>query len=70
MMSSQTNISDVPFDQKSAGHREVGVLNCHGQTDRQTDRQTDGYRDFMTELAHWADLVDCHESYQQLNIVK
>ena len=31
--SSQANISDTPFDQKSLGLREVGVLNCHRHTD-------------------------------------
>ena len=47
MVSSQANISDTPFDQKSPGHPEVGVLNCH----RQTDRQTNGHRDSTTESA-------------------
>ena len=40
-MSSQPNISNMPFDQKSPGHREVGVLNCH--------RPTEGHRDSMTD---------------------
>ena len=29
MVTSEANISDTPFDQKSPGHPEVGVLNCH-----------------------------------------
>ena len=52
-VSSQANIRDTPFDQKSPGHPEVGVLNCH----RQTDRHTDGHGDSMTELTQWADAV-------------
>ena len=39
--SSQADISDTSFDQKSPGHREVDALSCHKQTDRQTNRQTD-----------------------------
>ena len=38
-MSSQANISDTPFDQKSPRHPEV------------THRQTDGHGDSMTESA-------------------
>ena len=48
------DISNMPFDQKSPGHPEVGVLNCHSTT----DRQTDGHRDSMTELAQWAESVN------------
>ena len=44
--SSHANISNTPLDQKSPGHPEVGVLDCH----RHTYRQTDGHGDSMTEL--------------------
>ena len=44
-VSSQANISDTPFDQKSLGHPEVVVLQRH----RPTDRHTDGHRDSMTD---------------------
>ena len=40
-VSSQANIKDTPFDQKSQGHPEVGVFNCHRQTDKQTSRLYD-----------------------------
>ena len=40
-MSSQSNISDMPFDQKSLQPPEEGVLRRHRQTDRQTNRLTD-----------------------------
>ena len=53
IVSLQANISDKPFNQKSPGHPEVGVLNCH----RQTDRHTDGHCNSMTESAPWADKV-------------
>ena len=33
----QANNSNMPFNQESPGHLEVGVLNCF---DRQTDIQT------------------------------
>ena len=52
-MSSQANISDTPFDQKTPGHPEVGVLRRH----KQIDRQTNGHRNSMPELAQWADSV-------------
>ena len=52
-MSSQANISDTPFDQKSPGHPEVDVLNCH----RQTDRHTYGHGDSMTESAQLANSI-------------
>ena len=42
-VSSQPNISDVPFDQKSPRPPEEGVLNCH--------------TDILTESAQWADSV-------------
>ena len=32
IVSSHANISDTPFDQKSPGHPEVGVLNLHRHT--------------------------------------
>ena len=35
-VSLQPKISNTPFDQNSPGHREVGVLNCHTQTDKRT----------------------------------
>ena len=44
-MSLQANIGDMPFNQKSPGHPEMGVLNCH----RRTEKQTDGHCD--SELA-------------------
>ena len=41
MVSSQANIRNTPFDQKSPGHSIKDVLNGHNtQTDIQTDRQT------------------------------
>ena len=43
----------MPFDQKSPGYPEVGVLNCQ----RQTDRHRDEHGNSMTELAQWADSV-------------
>ena len=43
------NISDTPFDQKSPGPPEVGVWNCH--------RQTDGHRDSLTESVQLANSV-------------
>ena len=43
----------MPFDQKSPGTPEVGVLNCH----RPTDTQTDGHCNSMTEPAQWAESV-------------
>ena len=48
-MSLQASIRNKPFDQKSPGHPEVVVLNCH--------RPTDGHCNFMTEKAQWADSV-------------
>ena len=36
-MSSQTNISDTPFNQKFPGHPEVCILRWHRHTDRQTN---------------------------------
>ena len=42
-LSTQANISDTPFGQKSPGHPEVGVLNCHRHTNR--------HRNSMTESA-------------------
>ena len=45
IVSLQANISGTPFDQKSPGHPEMDVLNCHRQTNRQTD------------IAQWADSV-------------
>ena len=36
ILSSQANARNILFDQKSSGHPEAGVLNCHRQTDRQT----------------------------------
>ena len=47
--SSQANISDTPFSQKSPGHPEVGVLNRHRHLHRPTNRQTDGHCDSMKE---------------------
>ena len=38
IVSSQANISDKPFDQKSPEPPEEGVLVCHRQTNKQTDR--------------------------------
>ena len=35
-LSSQADISDKPFDQKSPGHLEVGIWNCHRPKDRHT----------------------------------
>ena len=49
MVSSKANIRDIPFNQKSPGHPEEGVLNCH--------RPKDGHRYSLTESAHWADSV-------------
>ena len=39
--SSQANIKNTLFDQKSPWHPEVGVTRWHTQTDTQTDIQTD-----------------------------
>ena len=39
-MSLQANISNTPFDQKSPGHPEVGVLNGPKHKDRWTDIAT------------------------------
>ena len=47
VVSLHANISNMPFDQRSARPPEECVLNCH----KQTDRQTDGHRDSMTESA-------------------
>ena len=33
-----TNISDMPFDQRSLQPPEKGVLNCHTQANRQTSQ--------------------------------
>ena len=52
-VSLQANISNKPFDQKTPGHPEVGVLNCQ----RPRDRQTDAHRNSMTESAQWANSV-------------
>ena len=52
-MSSQANISNTPFDQRSQRPPEVGVSQRH----RQTHKQTDKHGDSMTESAQWADSV-------------
>ena len=52
-MSSQANINNTPFNQKSPRPPEVGVSQRH----RPTDIQTNGHCDSMTELAQWADAV-------------
>ena len=49
----ETNISDMPCDQKSPQPPVEGVLQRH----RQTHKQTDGHCNFMTESAQWADSV-------------
>ena len=36
----QANIRDTPFNQRTLGHQELGVLSCHKYTDRQTNRLT------------------------------
>ena len=51
IVSSQVNIRNNFFDQKSSRHPEVDVLRRH----RQTDRQTDGHGDSMIESAQRAD---------------
>ena len=48
-MSLHANNRNMPFDQKSPGHREVGVLNCHKSTDRHCDS--------MTESSQWSNSV-------------
>ena len=49
----QANISDIPFDQKSPGHLEVGVLS---QENKQTERHTDMatlWLNWPSGLMHW-----------------
>ena len=45
IVSSQTNIRNTFFDQRSPWPLEVGVSRRHRLADRQTDKQTDGHRD-------------------------
>ena len=49
IVSSQTNIRNAIFDQRSTRPPEVGVSRWH----RQTHRQTDGHGDSMTNSAQW-----------------
>ena len=48
-VSSQTNIRNAIFDQRSARPPEVGVSRWH----RQTYRQTHGHGDLLTNSAQW-----------------
>ena len=49
IVSSQTNIRNAIFDQRSTRPPEVGVSRWH----RQTDRHTDGHGNSMTNSAQW-----------------
>ena len=50
IVSSQTNIRNAIFDQRSTRPPEVGVLRWH----RHTDTQTNGHGDSMTNSAKWS----------------
>ena len=52
IVSLHVNISITPFDQRSPGPPEEGVLNCHTQTDE--------HGNSMTELAQWGQCSESH----------
>ena len=65
-MSSQPNITNMPFDRKSPGHPQGGVLNCQTWTDRQTDIATlwdDSAKrkeKYFNHVMHQVLCVTCH----------
>ena len=66
IVSSQANVSDTPFDQKSPGHPEVGVLNCYKHKNIQTYRPTDGHGDSMIESAQGPIHKNMDQKFQKL----
>ena len=65
-MSSQTNIRNAIFDQRSTQPPEVGVSRWH----RQTDKHTHGHGDSMTNLAQWGRVGENNRYSSELGTTK